>query len=211
MSKVNKAIRILITSDFFLNCGWGLLAPIFAIFIIQNITTGNSVEAAKVAGFGALFYWVTKSILQIPIGNYLDKNHGEIDDFWFMVAGMFLASLVPFGFLFSSLPWHIYLLQVVHAIAMAIVIPPWMAIFTRHIDEGKEALEWGMESTGIGLGAGFAGAAGGTLVALFGFQIVFILTGGFTFLSAILLLLIRKEISPVTKHVSHLPYSPSPF
>jgi hypothetical protein len=196
---INKIIKVLITSDFFLNLGWGLLGPVFAIFVVQNITTGSISEAAKVAGFVSLFYWVTKSILQIPIGHYLDKNHGEKDDFWFMVIGNSLVVFVPVGYLFSSQPWHIYLLQIIHAIGMSMIIPAWNAIFTRHIDKGKEAMEWSMESTFLGMGAGIAGGVGGIIAATFGFKVVFVLVSVFTLFSTFLLLLIKKDVSYKTK------------
>ncbi len=191
----NKIINILITSDFILNLGWGLLAPIFAIFIVQKITTSSPLEAARVAGFASLFYWITKSLLQVPIGHYLDKNHGEKDDFWFMVTGTFLAGFVPIGYLFSSLPWHIYSLQILHAVSMSMVFPSWLAIFTRHIDKGKEALQWSMESTFLSAGAGIGGGLGGILVSAFGFNMVFIIVSAFSIISAILLIFIRKNIS----------------
>ncbi len=208
---INKVIKVLVVSDFFLNCGWGLIGPIFALFIVQNITVGNTIEATKIAGFASLFYWIPKSILQIPIGRYLDKNHGEKDDFWFMVIGTFLAALVPFGYLFSSSPWHIYGLQILHAIGMAMSYPSWLAIFTRHIDKGKEAFEWSLEMTFIGIGAGIAGALGGILASSFGFKIIFILIGVFTLLSTGFLLLIRDNISPKTKPSIRFPSPHSPY
>ena len=193
---LNKVVRTMIISDFFLNCGWGLLGPIFAIFIVQNITVGNALEGAKVAGFASLFYWIIKSAIQIPISRHLDKNHGEIDDFWFMFAGTLLSGFVPLGFLISSLPWHIYFFQIVHAIGMAMAIGSWSAIFTRHIDKGKEAFDWSVESTSVGLGAGLMGALGGILVGFFGFQLIFIFASAFTIFSSLVLLLIRKDIFP---------------
>ncbi|MBU4274562.1 MFS transporter [Patescibacteria group bacterium] len=199
---INRTIKILVTSDFILNCGWGLLGPVFALFIAQRITGGDINQALKVAGLTAFFYWIPKSILQIPIGKYLDKNHGEKDDFLFMVIGTFLAGFVPIIFLVAVLPWHIYLAQIIHAFAMSLVIPSWMAIFTRHIDKGKEALEWGLESTSIGIGAGIAAALGGTAAAIFGFGVVFICASILTIMSAFLLILIRKDIS-LKKQSSH--------
>ncbi|PJE69447.1 MAG: hypothetical protein COU98_02040 [Candidatus Staskawiczbacteria bacterium CG10_big_fil_rev_8_21_14_0_10_38_10] len=209
--KINKVIRVLIMSDIFLNFSWGLLAPVFAIFIVQNIATGSPEEGAKIAGFASLIYWVVKSILQLPIGKYLDKNHGENDDFWFMVLGMFLASVVPFGYLVSSTAWHIYILQVIQAVGMAMVFPPWLAIFTRHIDKGKEAFEWGLNSTTLGFSAGIAGAIGGILVAVVGFNIIFILVGILNIVSSCVLLLMRKEIRPKDHFPYQFPPYPSPF
>ena len=195
MKHVNKIIKTIIYWDFFINSAWGLLGPIFAIFIVQNIAVGNVAEGAKIAGFASLFYWVLKSLLQIPIGKYLDRNHGERDDFLFMVFGTFLTGLVPFGYLVSSHPWHIYLWQILHAVGMAMIIPANYAIFTRHIDKGKEAFEWGMETSSIGIGAGIAGGLSGILVAILGFKILFIFVSVFTIFSTILLLFIRNNIS----------------
>lgn len=204
---INKVIKILVTSDFILNCGWGLLSPIFALFIAQKITGGDITKALEVAGLATFFYWIPKSLLQIPVGKYLDKNHGEKDDFVFMVAGTFMAGFVPFIFLIASLPWHIYVAQIVHATSMALVIPSWLAMFTRHIDRGKEAFEWGLESTAIGIGAGVAAALGGIATAILGFEIVFAITGIFTVFSAALLLLIHNNILPPSKVKPVIPFA----
>jgi len=177
-----------------LNLGWGLLSPVFAIFILEKVASNGPIEAAKIAGLAALFYWIPKSFFEIPIGIYLDKHHGEKDDFWFMVAGYFMVAFVPIGYLFSSAPWHIYFLQVIYAAGMAMSIPSWLAIFTRHIDKGKEAFEWGMESTSVGTGAGIAGGLSGIVVAILGFKMLFAFVSGLTIISAILLLSIRKHI-----------------
>lgn len=192
---ISKIVKVLIVSDFFLNLGWGLLSPVFAIFILQNIVSENALKAAEVAGFAALFYWLSKSFFEIPIGHLLDKKRGEKDDFWFMVIGTLVTAIVPIGYLFSSMPWHIYFFQVVHAIGMAMVLPSWLAIFTRHIDKGREAFEWSMETTSIGMGAGIAGGLGGILASYFGFNILFILVSGLSVVATILLLAVRNDIS----------------
>jgi MFS family permease len=181
------------------------MGPVFAIFLLSNIAGGNIDESVKVAGFASLFYWITKSVLQIPIGHYLDKNHGEKDDFWFMTAGTFMMALVPIGYLFSTQPWHIFLLQIFYGVAAAINLPSWSAIFTRHIDSGREAVEWSTHSTFLGIGAGVAAGVGGIAVAMFGFKSVFIFVSAFTLLSAVLLLFIKKEISPRNKDVLRIP------
>jgi len=191
---LNKIIKSLIISDFFLNLGWGLLSPVFALFILKNITEGDSMRAAEVAGLAALFYWIAKSLLEIPIGYVLDKKNGEKDDFWFMVAGTFITALVPLGFIFSTSPGHIYFWQVIHAVGMAMALPSWLAIFTRHIDKGKEGFQWGMETTSIGVGAGIAGGLGGILAGYFGFNVVFILVALLNFVSGICLLFVRNNV-----------------
>lgn len=192
---ISKIVKFLIASDFFLNLGWGLLSPIFALFVLEQITINNPAKAAEVAGFAALFYWITKSFIEIPIGRFLDKHDGEKDDFWFMTLGLLIVAFVPLGYLISTEPWHIYFFQVVHAIGMAMALPSWLAIFTRHIDKGKEAFEWSMETTSISMGAGIAGGIGGILASMLGFRILFIFVSGLTMISALLYLFIRKDVS----------------
>jgi predicted MFS family arabinose efflux permease len=192
---VNKIAKILIMSDFFLNLGWGLLSPVFALFVLEKITLSDPAKAAEVAGFAALFYWITKSFIEIPIGHFLDKHKGEKDDFWFMTIGLFVVGFVPLGYLFSSQPWHIYVFQIIHAVGMAMALPSWLAIFTRHIDKGKEALEWSMETTSISMGAGIAGGLGGIIASIFGFNILFIFVSALTIFAGFLLLFVKNNVS----------------
>ena len=201
--KINKVIKVLISSYSILSSSWGLISPIFAIFLIEGITK-NPAEAVRIAGFASLIYWGLKSVLQIPIGSYLDKNHGEKDDFYFLIIGVCLTSLVPFGFAFSSLVWHIYALEALHAMGMAMVIPSISAMFTRHIDKGQEAYEEAMNSTCLGLGAGITGAVGGIIASIYSFRVVFLLAGFFSFFSALVVFLIKDKITSTNKKTSRV-------
>jgi len=189
-NKINKVVKIMVFSDLFLNSGWGLVSPILAIYIIGNIQNGD----AKVAGIAVGIYWLVKSILQIPVANYLDLNHGEKDDYYALIGGTLLASFVPIGFIFASLPWHIYLLQAVHALGMAFALPSWWAIFTRHIEKKREAFCWSLDSSALGLGVGVCGIIGGITAKVFGFVPLFIAVSVLGIIASIVLLFITKEI-----------------
>ncbi len=162
-------------------------------------------------GFIAATYWLTKSIVQPFIAHRLDREHGEKDDFNFLVTGMYIANLIPLGYAFSSQPWHIFTLEFIRGLAMACVVPTWSAIFTRHIDKGREAFSWSIESTGIGFAAGLAGAIGASLASVFGFKVVFVLVSLFGLLSSSALLLIRNLIFPKDHFAPRLPPSEKPF
>lgn len=190
MNKMNKTIKILVSSDLIMFGALGLITPFFAIFITNQIK-GGSIE---VIGFAAGIYAILKSLLQIPIGKYLDKVKGEKDDFRFLILGYLIVALVPIGYIFSSLPWHIYILQAIYAIGMAMAYPSWFAIFTRHIDKGKEAFEWSVWSTNTDLGVGIAGIIGGIIVTKFNFNFIFILTTIFAYISVLSLLVIKNNI-----------------
>jgi len=202
---INKVIKIMIASDVALLTGFGFIDPIFALFITQKITVGNVGEAARVAGFAIAIYWGVLSLLMISFGRYLDKTQGEKDDIYFIIIGNILAAVAVFGYIFSSLPWHIYVLKGIYALGMAMNIPGWTAIFTRHIDKGKEAFEWATRATVIGIGAGVSGALGGVIASKFGFNILFVGVGIFILVSALLPFLIYREIYPKDKVLPRVP------
>lgn len=201
MQPINKVIKILILSDVALISGLGFVTPIFAIFLTSQIQGGN----VKVVGYAAAIYWIVMSLVVIPFGRYLDKNHGEKDDLWFIIIGNLLAALAIFGYLFSRLPWHIYLLQTVYALGMGMNIPGYTAIFTRHIDKGREAFDWSVRAALIGMGAGLTGALGGIVAHKFGFHVLFTGVGIFILLSAFLPLLISREMIPKDKRMARIP------
>lgn len=186
---LNKIIKTLILSDFLLHSGWGLIGPIFAIFITQQIDGGN----IAAVGFIAATYWFIKSVAQPFIAHFVDVKRGEKDDFRFLIYGMFLANLIPLGYLFSTQLWHIFLLEIIRGLCMACVVPTWAGIFTRHIDRGWEAFSWSIESTGIGFAAAFAAAFGGIMATLIGFKAVFVLITFFGLFSTFILFSIRNQ------------------
>ena len=198
---INKVTKVLILSDIVLLTGLGFVSPIFAIFITDNIQGGD----VRVAGFAASVYWIILSIVLIPFGKYLDRKHGEKDDLYFIVVGNIVAAFAIFGYIFSEFPWHIYLLQAVYGIGIGMNIPGYAAIFTRHINKGKEAFSWSMRAAFVGIGVGIAGSLGGIIAYRFGFETLFIGVGIFLLLSASLPLLIKKELMPRDKKLPTVP------
>lgn len=188
--KINHVIRTLVLSDFFINSGFSVFGPVFAIFITKQIAGGS----LEVIGFATAIFQIFKSALQIPIARYLDKNHGEYDDFYSMIFGTMLIVLVPFAYLFATTANHIYLIQAVYGIGAAFTIPPWYAIFSRHLDKMRENVEWSMDSIAIGIGAATSAAIGGILAQKFGFQFVFIIGGVLAIFGGIQQLRIYRDL-----------------
>ncbi len=188
--KINHVIRTLVLSDFFINAGFAVFAPVFAIYVTKQIDGGS----LHVVGFAASIFQIFKSGLQIPIAKYLDKNHGEYDDYYSMVLGTSLVAAVPFLYLFASTSLHIYMIQAVYGIGAAFAIPPWYAIFSRHLDKMRENIEWSMDSIAIGIAAASASALGGLFAENFGFNFVFIVGGIFAIYGATQQVKIFKDL-----------------
>lgn len=189
---VNKVIKVMVFSDLVLLFSGGLFAPIFAVFIIESIKGGD----AEVAGIAAGIFWLGKSIIQIPLARLLDKTKGENDDYYALIIGLIIGRLAILSFIFATLPWHIYLIQGACALAAALVVPSWSAIFTRHIEKKKEAFCWSLDSSAVGIGTGAAGILGGIIAKSFGFFPLFVGSAVLGIVSVIFLLPIRKELSP---------------
>lgn len=195
----NKVIKYLILSDLVFYTGWGFFSPIFAIFVVERIQGGT----AFVVGVATAVFWLTKSLLRVPIGVFLDTCPSEKDDYLSLMAGLFIAALVPFGYIFAEIPLHIYILQGIHGLGLAMSLSGWTAIFTRHIDKGRESTEWGLDATSIGLGIAVAAAVGGWAVTRFGFTPVLIAVGIFGLIGVLLLLGLKNEIRGVFDHGLH--------
>lgn len=177
---IHPLILNFVIGDFVLMSGWALISPIFALFIVRTIESGT----ATTVGIAAAVYWISKSLFQLPIGLYLDKRKGEKDDFYALIVSFFLVGLVSFAFLWVKTPVQLYGLQLIHAFGFALMIPSWSGIFTRHMDKGREAFEWGLDSTFLGIGAGITSLVGGVIADKFGFEPIFIIVGIISIISA---------------------------
>ncbi len=197
MKSINKVIKILILSDMALLAGMGFLTPIFAIFLTQNIQ-GATIQTA---GIASGIYWIVNSLVMIPIGKFLDKKEGEKDDLLAVVLGNILTALVALGYIFSRLPWHIYFLQALYGLGMALNIPAYTAIFSRHLDKGKEAYSWGVRGALTGLVIGVAEVAGGFVANHFGFNVLFAAAALIVLASAALLFMISREMKKKDKEI----------
>lgn len=188
LAKVNKTIRFLILSDFFLFFAVGLLAPIYAVFILSKIE--NRIE---VIGYAVAFYWLTRVIMVIPLSKLMDRLKGEFDEFFFMVLGTFLISMVPLCYIISSEPWHIYALQVLNGLAHSMAVPAWRILFTNHIDRRIVGFEWSLEDVGVGIATAASAAIGAYVADRFGFNMLFIAISFFGIVSVVILLVLSRE------------------
>lgn len=188
---MNIIIQALIFASFMFEAGFGLFSPVLAVFITQQIAGGD----IAVVGYAAGVYWILKSILQIPVGKYLDKKEGEEDDFWALFLGHFLMGVGALLYLSVHTPFQLYLLQILLAVGGALVVPAWYGMFLRHVDKRREGYEWSINSSlSFGLGAGGAGAIGGILAKTYGFQVIFVGAAILVWASLPILLALRRNL-----------------
>jgi MFS family permease len=188
----SQTVHFLSLSDSMQVAALGLFGPIFAIFISEQIQTDRALE---VIGIGTSIFLFTRSIGQIPLAFFIDKIKGERDDFIILLVGNTIFIIVPLLYLLISEPWHLFLIQFIFGLGAALTSPTWLAIFTRHIDKGKEGIEWGVYQTLSDMGGAVAAPIGGFLAAFYGFTVVMICSSLFSVASSVFIFLIRDDLN----------------
>src|SRR3989338_387396 len=127
---INRVVRVLVIYDFVLNFAFGLISPIFAVFILKNVGGSN----LQTIGLGAAFYWIARTLSTVPLSRLMDKTDGELDEFYFILLGSFLIATVPLLYLLVEKPWHLYVVQFVYGLFNSMAIPAWRILFIDHLD-----------------------------------------------------------------------------
>jgi len=193
---MNHTLKILIISDIFVFTGFGLISPILAIFINDNLTGGSIFSA----GLASMIFLLTHAVLQIIFSRFFNPK----DRLWMLRLGTGLIALVPIGYLFSTSIYHIYFVEFLYGLGAAFSYPSWSSLFTAYLEKGKRGFQYSIYSSGVGVGTAATAAAGGWLaehvninlgfVNLTGFQIVFLLTGAIAFTGLLFLFKLNKKI-----------------
>lgn len=194
LNKVNRTIKFLIFSDIFLFTGFGLIAPIFAIFINDDIA-GGTISAAGIASF---IFLITKSVIQIPFSKFVDKHDHKIR---FLIAGTILIALVPFIYISASHIYMIYVAQFLYGVAAGFAYPCWFGLFTLNLDKHHESFEWSIYGALVSIGTAISAAVGGIIAQNFGFRTAFAIGGVLALGGAVTLFFLSKK----TEKVKSLP------
>jgi MFS family permease len=190
--KLNRVIRYLIVADLLFWGGWGFVNPIFSIFVIEHIPGAT----LATVGIATAVYWIVKSLLQIPISLFLDRQRGERDEFYSLLLSLVLAGIALLLFLVVHTIVGLLATIFLQAIAFGLYVPAWSTLFAHHLDRGHFSFDWSLDSTSIGISAGITGLVGGGLATLFGFEAVFIAGALLSFVSAGVLLFVPSFFLP---------------
>jgi hypothetical protein len=196
---INPIIRVMTISDLVILGGFGLIAPIFAIFITDSIQGGT----VAVVGISQAVFLLAKSIFQIPAAIVMDAVKGEKDDFWAMLTGSILYSAVPVLYLLVDTPLGLYIVQFVYGLSAAVVQPAWNAIWMRHIDRGHEGVESGVYFTMIGLASALTAMLGGYLAETVGFAVLFYIVSVVSLIGSMFLTIVYKRLRLRPRAITH--------
>lgn len=183
---MRKVLKILIASDVIYYTGFGLVAPIFAIFLKEDLIGGSVVAA----GIASMIFILVKSIVQLPIAKYVDKHTHKAN---LLIWGSFIMALVPFLYILATNVNHIYYIQVLYGVISAMTYPSWLSLFSTHLSRRKEGFEWSVYSTYVGIGTAIAAYLGAYIANSFGFDVLFYIIGIFAFTRAVIVCFLEKR------------------
>jgi len=180
--------------------GWGFISPILAIFIINEIPGATLLSV----GVANAIYWFLRSIVQVPTALVLDREKGEKDDFYALVGSLVVISMASFLLASTNTLAMLYAVQALYGVGSGVYQVAWPAIYSRHMDKGKIALDWSLDRGSVGLVIALTSFVGASAAQTFGFSTVFVLAGIVSGLSAVILLMAPRLIvsKSKTEHLS---------
>lgn len=184
-------------SDVFVTTGFGLIEPILAIFIMENLA-GGTIFAA---GIASMLFLLTKCAVQLPFSKYVDcHEHKEI---WLMI-GTGCIAIVPFIYTSAKDISAVYFAQVFYGLGSGLAYPTWLGLWSTHLDRNHESFEWSLYSTVTGLGAAGTAAIGAAIAEFMGFKYTFIAVGAMSMLGCAVLFGLETQNVPTQKpHIHH--------
>jgi MFS family permease len=188
---MNRTLKLLITSDALVFTGFGLIAPILAVYINTNIT-GGTIAAI---GLMSTIFLISKTIFQLLFAKVFQPKHR----FYMVWLGTFLIACVPIVYLLASHMWHFYIAQFLYGVGGGLAYPAWFSLFASNLTKGKQGLEWSIYSGSVGVGAGVAAFIGSFVATHFGFPLTFLLAGVISLAGMIILLGLERENLKVSK------------
>lgn len=198
MDPKHKKLAMLILSDVFILSGFGLMGPIFAVFIIDNLQGGSIIAA----GLATTIFLVVKSTVQLPLSKYFIDRHNHKTRF--LLLGTLLIISVPFIYVTAKSINAIYIAQAIYGLGAALAYPAWFSLFTLYLDKKHKGFEYSVYSTAIGVATAITAYLGAKVADTVGFKSLFFIVGlialvGFLFL----IVLYRMELRKASKTKSH--------
>jgi MFS family permease len=161
---MQRELKILLLSNALFALAGGMFGPIYAVFVAQiggDLLTAGSAYAAFSIAAGILIFFISRWEDHV--------RHQEK----LVVAGFALSCLGFFGYLLIQNPIDLFMVQIILGLGQAINTPAFDGLYTKHLDKGKFASEWGLWESSNYIVVAIAAIVGGFLASVFGFRFIF--------------------------------------
>jgi MFS family permease len=189
---LKKALKILLLTDACFIFAAGLLGPIYAIFVSE--IGGDLLDA----GWAWAAFMLTSGIVVFLLSRWENKVHHYEQ---LIVGGYAIRVVAIFAYIFVQSPMQLMMAQALLGLGEAFTLPAYDALFTKSIDKGREAAQWGDWEAMDYIVTAFSAIIGSAIAMAFGFRALFM---GMFCVSVVGLVLsirlapgLRQQASPV--------------
>lgn len=146
-SKRNSVVLFLTLSDML---SWG---PFLIISALSGIYLSDKLglDTIRFVGIGTSVYYITRSIVQIPLGYITDKIKSDTDEILLLALGTILMGLPYTFYPHITMPLHYYVLQFIFGFGVALSVTNWRKLFAMNVDSGIEGRQYAFYETTISL------------------------------------------------------------
>ncbi len=183
---MQQELKILLLASALFMLSGGLLGPIYAIFVEDiggDILTAGTSYAIFAIIAGTLIFFVSRWEDHVK---HLEK---------LVVVGYALSCVGFLGYILIRNPMDLFIVQAIFGIGQAVGAPAFDGLYSKHLDKGKFASEWGVWESMALLITGAAAAVGSFVANFFGFKFLFVIMLALSVLGLAVssLLLFRKR------------------
>ena len=178
---MNKNIKLLLAASTLIHSGANLLAPVFAIFLV-NIN-GTLLETGVAVGI----YTILRGVFFLLFSKIKEIKFSRKA---MMAWGYTIMGFVYIGYVGVENLYQVFILQVILSFGESIITPSWSATLAIGLTKGREreiyAKFYGYRS----IFEGTAAIIGAYFAMTFGFTVVFSLMAGIAFTASLLVLFV---------------------
>jgi predicted MFS family arabinose efflux permease len=181
----NRAIRVLLGTNWFVMVAGAMLGPIYALFV-KNV--GGSLLDAS---YASAVFFLTGGIVTLISGRYSDKiKQSEL----ILVLGCCIMGIGYFGYILVNSMLSLLIVQVITGFGEAIYYPVFDKIYSKHVNHNQSGTQWGTWEALYYFTAAFGAVTGGFLVATCGFSAMFMVMGLLCFASAVYVFMLPRSV-----------------
>lgn len=166
--QANIIVKSIIFSDFIYWVSWNFLAPLFSVFVVNEISGGN----IQVVSSSFSFFMIMRTITTYTSGRFFNGLNEHIR-LIAVVSGIIIMSI---SYLILAMINEIHAVYIFYGLAgfgMGLSDPLKLVLFAKHIDASNESKEAGLWNSTTLLGSSIASFIGGLIVYYFSFQVLF--------------------------------------
>lgn len=161
---MQRELKILLLASTFSTLAGGLFGPIYAVFVAGiggDLLTAGTAYSLFAISAGVLIFFISRWEDHV-------KHQEKL-----VIAGYFLGCMGFLGYLLIQTPLHLFMVQILFGVGEAVATPAYDGLYSKHLDKGKFASEWGLWDSMYYIVTGIAAAIGGFLASLYGFRVLF--------------------------------------